>query len=124
MVSITSTGVVAIPLGKLVVDRPSFVGLAPVPPAAKNTVTKRFRPAPRTVVSQMFPAPSASTRPGMIPARAPNTAWGRKWPTMCRAATAAGHRGLRIEPSGAVTSSGWKLPSLWGTSGQMAHFNA
>ena len=43
---------------------------------------------------------------------------------MCRAATAAGHRGLRIEPSGAVTVSGRKLPSLWGTSGQIAHFRA
>ena len=78
----TSTGVVAIPLGKLVVDRPSFVGRAPVPPAAKNTVMNRSWPAPLTVVSQMLPAPSASTRSGMIPTNAPNTAWGRKWPTI------------------------------------------
>ena len=74
VVSITSTGVVAMPEGKLVVDRPSFVGLAPVPPAAKNTVMKRSDPAPRTVVSQMLPAPSARTRSGMIGAKAPNTA--------------------------------------------------
>ena len=40
------------PLGKLVVDSPSFVGRAPVPPEAKKTVTNRLRPRPLVVVSQ------------------------------------------------------------------------
>ena len=64
------------------------------------------------------------TRSGMISLKAPRTACGRKWPTMWRAATAAGNRGLRMLPSGAMVLTGRKLPSLWGTSGQMAHFNA
>ncbi len=90
MVSITSTGAVAMPLGKLVAESPSLVGRAPVPPAAKSTAMNRLRSRPRTVVIQMFPAPSARTRSEVTSARAPKTAWGRKWPTMCRAATAAG----------------------------------
>ncbi len=65
----------------------------------------------------MFADPSAITRSGSASLRAPATAWGRKWPTMCRAATGAGGRTFRIEPSGAVMRSTRKAPSLLGTSG-------
>src|SRR5262249_15976015 len=112
VVSITSTGDEATPLGKAVVDRPSAVGRAPVPPAEKKTLTKRSRPAPRTVVSQIPPAPSAITRPGRTRSRAPKTACGMEWPAIWRGATAGGKRQLKIDPSGAVTDTGRKLPSL------------
>ena len=60
------------------------------------------------------------TRPGTTWERAPKTAWERKWPMRWRAPTAQGRRVLRIEPSGAVTVTGRKLPSLLGTWGLMA----
>ena len=75
-------------------------------------------------VAQMFAAPSAITRPGRTGASAPKMIPGRKCPTTCRPATGAGGWALSRQPGGAVTVTGRKEPSLFGTSGQSAHFSA
>jgi hypothetical protein len=49
------------------------------------------------------------------------TADGRKWPTRWRPATADGYWAFRMQPSGATTLTGRKLPALFGTSGEIAH---
>ena len=66
----------------------------------------------------------ATTRSGSASASAERTSAGRKCPVSARAPPAAGWRELRMEPSGAVTASGAKLPSLFGTAGQSAAFTA
>ena len=94
-------------------------------PPAENQVKEKWRPVPRSTpvicVSQSPSKPGAITRFGSACASAPMTAEGRKWPTRWRPATAAGKRAFRIEPSGAITRTGRKLPSLFGTSGEMTH---
>ena len=94
-------------------------------PPAENHVNEKWRSVPRSTpviwVSQSPSKPGAMTRSGSAWASAPMTAEGRKWPTRWRPATAAGNRAFRIEPSGAVTWTGRKLPSLLGTSGEMTH---
>src|SRR5437899_9423133 len=115
----TSTGVPRTPDGNAVAERPSFVARAPVAPEEKKTYVKGAprSSCPATWMPQMLAEPSAITRAGSALPRAPAMTCGRKWPTTCLAATAAGRLTLRIEPSGAVMRSGRNAPSLFGTSG-------
>ena len=78
----------------------------------------------RQMLIQIGSALPATIRSGIALASAPKIALGTKWPTRWREATAAGGRQLRIDPSGAVTWTGRKAPSLWGTSGLIAAFMA
>ena len=83
-----------------------------------------MRPSPRKTLAQSEAAPSAITLSGMAGASAPKIRLGRKWPMMCLAATGAGWRGFRIDPSGAWTCTGRNEPSLCGTSGEIAALTA
>ena len=65
---------------------------------------------------------SAITRSGSASARARSTAALRNCPVRCRALTAAGKAGLRIEPSGAATVKGAVVPWLFGMDGPKTHF--
>ncbi len=119
-VSYTSAGTPATPLGKPFVCRPSFVARAPAPPDWNSVnVNRSSRPGqvPRQTVSQDDSAPPAISRPGIAFASAPKIVHGSMWPIRWRAATAAGSRQFRIEPSGAVVVTGRNAPSLCGTSG-------
>jgi hypothetical protein len=68
----------------------------------------------------MGSAPGAIKRPGIAPDNAAKIALGMKWPITWRLATGAGSSALRMLPGGALTCTGLKLPSLCGTSGQIA----
>jgi hypothetical protein len=75
---------------------------------------------PRHTLSQIGSAPGAIKRPGNAPDNAAKIALGMKWPITWRLATGAGSNALRMLPGGALTCTGLKLPSLCGTSGQIA----
>jgi hypothetical protein len=75
---------------------------------------------PRHTLSQIGSAPGAINRPGNALDSAAKITLGIKWPITCRLATGAGSSALRMLPGGALTCTGRKLPSLCGTSGQMA----
>jgi hypothetical protein len=80
--------------------------------------------SPRYIEIQTEFAPSAISRSGIALASAPKMRLGRKWPIRWRAPTGAGNVAFRMQPSGAVTWTGRKLPSLCGISGEIAAFTA
>ena len=59
--------------------------------------------------------PSAGTREGAACRNAPNTTSGSICPITWREATGAGFAAFRMQPSGADTVSGARLPALFGT---------
>src|SRR5437660_10868128 len=71
-----------------------------------------------------LPALSAMTDFTLSLPNAPKTQDDTKVVIIWRAATAAGQRAFRMQPSGAVTSIGTKKPSLFGTSGNSEHLSA
>ena len=128
--SVTSTGIEPTPLGKAVVESPSFAGRAPMPPMPTLIALKRVAFAgasgssgpPDIASTQMLPAPSAGTLPPSGSSRQPNISSGSIWPMTWRAVTARGRSGLTIESRGATTSTTASEPALFGTSGATAHF--
>src|SRR5260370_27291856 len=133
MVSVISTGTLRTPLGKAVADRPSSLGLAPVPPewndvtlngvafcsTAGSPSTLPMPPISRTFHRQDLP--SAGTPCGSACCRQPNTTSGSIWPMMLRAATGAGCLAFRMQPSGAVTRMVASDAALLGTCGATMH---
>ena len=129
--STISAGTPRTPDGNAVLERPSLVGRAPIPPELKKAIENRLPPPapsppcrlsePENCVIHRLEDPSAITWSGIACARAPWTTAGSHWPTICRPATGAGGWQLRIDPTGAVMVTGRKLPSLFGTSGARAH---
>ena len=61
----------------------------------------------------MLPAPSADTLPFSGPSRQPNMSSGSIWPMTCRAVTARGRFGSRIESSGALTFTTLSEPAFF-----------
>ena len=121
-----STGVLEILLGKLIADLPSAPADAPMPPLRKNRPAnlRSFPAAPVKFRHQRGDPLAAITRSGTASPRAPKRTSGRKCPMTARAPTETGNLALRIDPSGALTFIGRKLPSLFGTSGHRRHFSA
>ncbi len=106
------------------VDSPSLVGRAPVPPlwigSVANTVALPLTAtlaALRSETSHRHAVPSAGTRPGRALCRQPNITSGSVWPIMWRIATGAGSWALTMQPAGATTRIGSSEPALFGISG-------
>ena len=131
--SVASTGIVITPDGNAVASSPSRPGRAPEPPELKVR-TSALRDALRGGLTapgrsdiwklHRHPAPSAGTPPGTVPSSAPSTTSGSMCPITWRSATGASRGALTMDPSGAVTAKGARLPALFGTSGAIAHLSA
>ena len=72
---------------------------------------------PETCMVHTAPEPSAIACSGLIWASALSSALGRNMPTTWRAVHGCGETALTIEPTGASTRIGARLPWLFGSSG-------
>src|SRR3954454_15868929 len=118
--STTSTGTAATPVGYEHADRPGLAARAPTPPAYVNIAVMKGRPSswlPDTCIVHTAPLPSAIACSGLIWANAFSSALGRNIPTTCRAVQGCGDTALTMDPNGASTLIGARLPWLFGNSG-------
>src|SRR3954469_20108391 len=108
------------PVGNEHAERPDLCALAPTPPAYVNIAVMNGRPSgwlPLTCIVHTAPEPSAIDWSGLICDSAFSSAFGRNMPTTWRAVHGCGETALTMEPTGASTLIGSRLPWLFGSSG-------
>ncbi len=118
--STTSIGTAATPVGNEHADRPGLAARAPTPPAYVNIAVMNGLPSgwlPLTCIVHTAPEPSAIDCSGFSWASALRRALGRNIPTTWRAVHGCGDTAWTIEPTGATTLIGARLPWLFGSSG-------
>ena len=118
--STTSIGTAATPVGYEQASSPGLAARAPTPPAYVNIAVMNGLPSssvPLTCIVHTAPEPSAIACSGSTWASAFSSALGRNIPTTWRAVPGWGDTALTIEPSGASTLIGARLPWLLGMSG-------
>ena len=118
--SAISTETAPTPEGKAVVDSPSELGRAPIPPRATLRELKVFFPFPVREIVQRAPELSDKISPGSAFDKQPKTKSGRACPITCRAVTGLGFSALTTKPDCDTTYILDNEAALLGTSGHIA----